>query len=171
MPTPNAQDQRPGHGAGAGREAMQKDVNRRLRRLAGRRVGQGATFEEILLAEAALGVVLSDSYRAFVREFGWGGAPGWELFGLGPDVPFHLDLVGVTTSERNEPPRLPHHLVPLMSDGADNRFCLDTSRRSSYGEAPVVFWEGKLGEGQAPDEVAPDFLSWLSRLVARSSRR
>ncbi len=149
-----------------------KEISRRLRTLPQRRLGRGATFEEIRKAEAELGLVLSDGYRAFIREFGWGGAAGWELYGLGPDVPFHLELVGVTASERTHiEPRLPHHLVPLMDDGARSPFCLDTWSRSRYGEAPVVFWNRTLGEDQVPEEVAEDFLAWLSRLIAGSSRR
>ncbi len=146
-------------------------VSRRLRSVAETR-GRGATFEEITRAELRLGVVLSDSYRAFLREFGWGGMAGWEIYGLGPDVPFHLDLVGVTKSERTQAtPRLPHHLVPLMNDGSGSHYCLDTWRRSHHRESPVVFWNIELDESQAPEEVEEDFHTWLHRLIIRSSRR
>lgn len=81
-------------------------------------VGKGASEAEIAVAEKTLGVPIQGDYRRFLLEFGWGGAESLELFGLGADVPRHLDLVEITLSERTEMhPRLPHHLLPLMNNG------------------------------------------------------
>lgn len=121
--------------------------------------GRGATEEEINTASARLGVPLEGQYRRFLRRFGWGGISHWDLFGLGSDVPSYLNLSRMTESERTEMhPRIPHHLLPVMNDGAGNHYCLDT--RVS-GEPPVVFWDHEAGEAQTPDRVADDFLSWL----------
>jgi hypothetical protein len=89
-----------------------------------------------------------------------GGVGSFELFGLGSDVPSYLDLVAVTESERTEMrPALPAYLIPLMNDGGGNLYCLDSRRED---EPAVIFWDHTAGEGQEPEAVAPDFISWLA---------
>ena len=124
--------------------------------------GQGATPQEIELAEEQLGVEFPESYKALLEQFGWASIDGLELYGLGRDVPAHLALVKVTLSERTEMrPRLPSHLVPLMNDGAGNHYCLDVES-CGQGECRVVFWDHDLGESQNPEYVAPNLEVWLS---------
>lgn len=121
--------------------------------------GRGATEEEINAASALLGVPFKGDYRRFLRRFGWGGVGHWEVFGLGSDVPSHLNLSVLTQSERTEMhPRIPHHLLPFRNDGGGNHYCLDTR---VPGEPPVVFWDHEAGEKQKPYRVADNFLSWL----------
>lgn len=141
-----------------------EDVSERLRSLPDKEVGQGATDEAIRQAERELGVTFPDGYRAFLRDFGWGGF-GFELFGLGPGVPRHLDLIHITLSERTEPfIRIPHHLVPIMNDGGGNHYCLDTASMRG-GECPVVFWDHELSEDQVPSKDADAFASWLDERI------
>jgi len=107
---------------------------------------------------------LPESYRRFLRDFGWVSIDGDEIFGLGADVPSHLDLVRITQSERTQfRPYLPPHLAPLLNDGAGNHYCLDTRRSSGKGR-PVVFWnhEHELAEQQDPADETDDFVTWLS---------
>ncbi|QRK09499.1 SMI1/KNR4 family protein [Archangium violaceum] len=61
-------------------------------------------------------------------------------------------------------PALPRHLIPLMNDGGDNLYCLDSRRE---GEPPVVFWDPTAGETQEPAQVASDFMAWLTERVER----
>lgn len=135
----------------------------RLLALEFRQLGAGAAASEIDAAEKVLGLRIEGGYRQFLERFGWGGAGHFELFGLGKDVPFHLDLVRLTQSERREmQPRLAPYLLPLMNDGGGNLYCIDT-RISS--EPPVVFWDHQMGPDQKPALDASNFATWLSRLL------
>ena len=124
-------------------------------------LGSGVRIAEIEEAELEIGCPLKGSYRSFLETFGWGGVGDVEVFGLGHDVPRHLDLIAVTKSERNEAqPALPSHLIPVMNDGAGNLYCLDAGEayREDY---PVVFWDHEAGRDQEPELVADDFAEWL----------
>jgi hypothetical protein len=100
-----------------------------------------------------------------LEQFGWGGVLSDELFGLGADVPHHLDLVRMTESERTMyEPNIPHHLLPIMNNGAGDHACLDT--RASPDEPPVVMWWHEDGPDQIPQPTAPDFCSWLAAQIA-----
>jgi len=123
------------------------------------RLGTGATNEEIIDAERQLGVTLPESYRRFLREFGWGEVGHCDLFGLGAGVPGHLELVEMVESERTDyMPLTPEHLVPIMNDGGGNLYCLDTARITG-GDCPVVIHDHELDE---IDDVAETFLAWLA---------
>lgn len=129
-----------------------------------RPLGGGATQEEIDAAERALGAPLRGGYRLFLERFGWGGVEDFEIFGIGSGVPRYLDLVEVTRSERTEAqPCIPHHLVPIMNNGGGDHACLDTM--ASPDNPPIVWWRHEDGADQIPQSEAPDFLSWLSKLL------
>lgn len=137
-----------------------EDTAARLLSFKTREFGRGASEEAIARAEKTLGVSIRGGYRRFLRQFGWGGVEHLELYGLGRDVPPHLNLVRVTLSERNEAePRLPHHLVPVMNDGSGNLHCLDTRNQN---EPSIVFWDHEAMEDQKPEFEATDFSSWLA---------
>lgn len=135
-----------------------EEVSARFRTLASES-GKGARPEEIQQAERELGVVLPASYRAFLREFGWGSVAHWEVHGLGADVPPHMNFVRITLDERQE--ALPPALVPVLNDGGGGLHCLDTSLLAD-GECPVVFWDHEQGEAQVPNPEAESFSTWLS---------
>jgi hypothetical protein len=141
-------------------------LKRRLEQHSNKDLGLGATIEQLQAAELELRVVLRGSYRAFLEAFGWGGVDDIEIFGLGSDVPLHLDLIAITMSERNDAqPPLPLYLIPVANDGAGNLFCLDASE-AFREEYPMVFWNHEAGPDQEPEPVARDFAAWLSELVA-----
>lgn len=128
-------------------------------------LGSGVDEVSILRAETVLEVTLPNSYKEFLRRFGWGGVGNWELFGLGSDVPEYLDLIQMTLSERQDMrPRVPLYLVPLMNDGFGNHYCLDTSKVVG-NDCPIVFWNHELPENQEPAFVSVGFLDWLSGLL------
>lgn len=121
-------------------------------------VGKGASEADVAAAEKALGVPIRGDYRRFLLELGWGGAGHLELFGLGSDVPRHLDLVERTLSQRTEMhPRIPHDLLPIMNNGGGDLYCLDTTTPGPK----VVGWWHEEGESQTPTEEADDFATWL----------
>lgn len=113
------------------------DLLDELRRDDSVQTGSGATSAQVAAAESTLGLAFPDSYRRFLTEIGWAS----EVFGLGDDVPGHLELVRLTQDERTEfRPHIPPHLVPVHNDGGGNHYCLDTGR-STGSECPIVFWD------------------------------
>ncbi len=126
-------------------------------------LGGGVGKAALDAAEQALGIRITGGYRSFLERFGWGGVEHIELFGLGDDVPSHLDLVTVTRSERSEAtPALPVHLVPVMNDGGGNLLCLDTR---SGDEPAVVFWDHEEDAAQTPSVEAASFADWLTEML------
>lgn len=132
-------------------------------------LGEGATDDEISRAETDLGVVFPESYRRFLRDFGWAGVSGhFELFGLGPGVPRHLYVVGMTRSERSDfMPPTPHHLIPVLNDGGGNLYCLDTARDNGE-DCPVVRQDHESGE---LSEVSSSFISWLAEEISSATQQ
>jgi hypothetical protein len=124
---------------------------------------QGGHADEATIAgaEARLGVGLPASYRSFLREFGWGGIPPLDVFGLGENVRPHLDLVRQNEELRaSGRPKLPKHLVAVAEDGGGNPLCLDTQQMQGE-ECPVVFWSNEESGHQVPMEMAKNFGEWL----------
>lgn len=131
----------------------------KLRHAEGVEVGRGASEEEIDLAERELSLGFPASYRQFLSEFGWAAFGPLEVFGLGPHVPRHLDVVSITRSERLEAGlSLAENLIPVANDGGGNLYCLDTGSQSD--DARVILWNH---EGLAKDceVVADEFASWI----------
>ena len=60
-------------------------------------------------------------------------------------------------------PALLSNLVPVMSDGAGNHYCLNTSVMQN-GECPVIFWDHEQGRDQNLGRVAASFDVWLIEL-------
>lgn len=132
-------------------------------------LGTGASEAEIEAASHQLSVPIAGGYREFLRRFGWGGVPGYDIWGLGDGVPAYLHVVTMTLSERTEVEELPlpQHLLPIMNDGAGNLVCLDT--KAPGDEPPVVMWyhDDPAGSEQTPARLDADFLSWLADVLAR----
>lgn len=61
-------------------------------------VGLGVPVELIERAEAMVGRLPSD-YRSFLSRFGYASVGSNEIFGLGIDVPDHLNVVEMTLTE------------------------------------------------------------------------
>jgi cell wall assembly regulator SMI1 len=132
-------------------------------------VGAGAPVEAVKFASQALDVHLPDDYQAFLVKYGWARLLRDEFYGVGENVPTHLDLIKNTTSERTAfRPYLPMYLVPVLPDGAGNHFCLDVSR-SSAGICPVVFWDHEEGETQGPEDIAVSFSDWIVSHISNQS--
>ena len=109
--------------------------------------GIGATENQIQDAERQLGLKIPPDYRAVLRRAGWLGIGPQEFWGLGPDVPDHLDLVISTQLWRtNRRLELPDHLLPIQEDGSGSLFCLDSSRVDCV-ESPVLFFADDADPG------------------------
>ena len=132
-------------------------------------VGAGASVEAVKFASQTLDVHLPDDYKAFLVKYGWARLLRDEFYGVGENVPKHLDLITNTTSERTAfRPYLPVYLVPVLPDGAGNHYCLDVSR-SSAGICPVVFWDHEEGETQRPEDIAVSFSDWMVSHISTQS--
>jgi RHS repeat-associated protein len=107
-------------------------------------------------------------------EVGWAESSQCSLYGLGKDVPGHLELVRITNEERGlADPQLPFELIPIMNDGAGNHYCLDTSKMQD-SECPVVFFDHEDPEGsmQIAAIEAQNFSIWLTqRILEMASHR
>jgi cell wall assembly regulator SMI1 len=122
--------------------------------------GTGASDAEIATAEATLGLVFVDDYREFLRRFGWMDAGGDNHYGLGADVPDHMDLVRRTRCEREQAePHMPPHLLPLLNNGGGNHWCVDSAPGPNFGR--IVYWDHEVGDDEPLEVVAPDYQSWL----------
>lgn len=142
-----------------------EQLSRRLEAFTDHKWGEGASDASVREAQRLIEVELPNSFLAFLNKYGWGGVEYIELFGLGDDVPDHLNLVAVVNSERNEMnPRLPKSFIPVLNDGFGNLYCLDTSAMKE-GECPVVFWNHELPPDQRPEIVAQNFLLWVNDLL------
>jgi hypothetical protein len=144
-----------------------RDLEEKLLSYERRGQGAGASEEEVRNAEDQLSVSIAGGFRRFLTRFGWVRVNAVEIFGLGRDVPRHLDLIRLALSERTEmEPQIPPELLPVYNDGGGNLYCLDTSRRKE-GEDPIVFWDHELGRDQTPDFVSETFVDWLCEKLSR----
>jgi len=142
------------------------EVKALMRTVGSMEVGKGASEEEVDAAERILGIAIRGDYRQFLLELGWGGVGCMELFGLGSDVPRHLDLVRVTLRERHDlHPHLRVELLPIMNNGGGDLYCLDTTTSGPK----VVGWWHEEGESQTPTHEADDFSTWLGAQVREVS--
>jgi cell wall assembly regulator SMI1 len=125
-------------------------------------VGGGASPSTISDAEKRLAVSFPGSLREYLRRFGWLELGHMELFGLGDNVPPHLNLTDLTVSERaGGGMSLPGHLIPLLNDGGGNLYCMDASEGSGR-RGRIVLFNHELGARQEPRECAPTLEDWLS---------
>lgn len=137
------------------------ELERRMKSRADLTTGSGATEGQMLAAEKSLALKFPQDFRLFLTRLGWAKIVYDEIFGLGADVPAHLDIVSTTMAERHSlRPRLPHSLLPVMNDGAGNHYCIQT-KVDDFGTYPVVFWNHEQDEEQVPEVVAESFIEWV----------
>jgi hypothetical protein len=121
--------------------------------------GAGATDATIRAAEDALAIAFPASVREYLNRFGYIAVGPLELYGLGDDVPAHLDIVRITTSERTESGcPLPQYLVPLMNDGFGNLYCAAVTGEDA---GAIMLWDHEAGSEQQPAFIAASFEQWL----------
>jgi hypothetical protein len=113
----------------------------------------GVSEERIRQVEELLGVRLPESYKWFLREYGYAAVGGLEILGVGKskDRP---RVVDTTCGYRKV--GLPKPYV-VVSDCDEWLYCLQTDRMAG-GECPVTLWDPHGNEGV---DTYPDFLAYL----------
>jgi antitoxin YobK len=97
----------------------------------------------INLIQQELAVILPESYKWFLKEFGLALIPGTIILGNGlASIP---TCVESTHDWRKI--GLPEYLVAIEDPEGDWVYCLDTSKMNE-GECPVVDWDPKKGVGK-----------------------
>lgn len=100
------------------------------------------TDDKIEFCEKSLNVILPESFKWFLKEYGTGGMNGVEIIGGGlAQVP---SCVESTKDWRQY--GLPNKLV-IVEDNGEWQYCLNTEKMKD-GECPVVDWEQGAGIGE-----------------------
>lgn len=118
---------------------------------------EGPKSEELVRsAEAALGLTLPPTYREFVRRLGCGDISGEEFYGIIKDdfekssVP---NGIWLTLNERKVA-NLPESIIIVADNGVGGWYAIDTSKKNTDGDSPVVDW---WPNNQPSQVVAEDF--------------
>lgn len=121
--------------------------------------------------EAAFGVELPASHRAFLSRGNGGGGGYAQLFGVGRRDA--LDLGGQVSEMRPELEGMADGpVLPFASDWGGSYFCYDLRRRAADGEYPVLYWNHEYSE--EPDDrplvwsqFAPSFVAFVQKVTAQ----
>ncbi|MCY7862687.1 SMI1/KNR4 family protein [Bacillus haynesii] len=112
----------------------------------------GESEDKIAYIEHHLNVVLPESYKWFLKNYGSGGISGVEIIGY--------ELEGAYVVEQTEDYRkyydLPDGIV-VIEYVDEFSYCLDTNKMED-GECPVIVWANDAGYG---DVVANNFLEFF----------
>jgi antitoxin YobK len=132
--------------------------------------GNGVGEEVIADAERHLQRKFPPSYRWWLANYGAGYIGGYELQGLFPELielrepglPLIGDIVYLADQNMKRAAH-PPHLLEILSYEGDEIYFLDTARRGTDGECPVVCLDAGSNE---PHDIAPDFAGFLERELA-----
>ncbi|MGL4825501.1 MAG: SMI1/KNR4 family protein [Alphaproteobacteria bacterium] len=122
--------------------------------------GAPVTQEFIGIAEEILELKFSNSYREFIKKFGYGGVCSFDIDGVTEYKYENSSYGGVVWNVLNlrENFSFPHHLIAIYNVGEGTTYCLDTSQMNESGECPVVAWPlGGYEETPVLEIVAEDF--------------
>ena len=111
--------------------------------------------QEVLLAEAALGVTLPPSYRKLVTttrpEDGV-----YFVYWVDQANEFGADIVSTRLNQRGN---LPTFLIAVHAFDDGNEYCFDTRNPDGRGEYPIVFFDHEIhDEGSTEFETVADDL-------------
>lgn len=119
-------------------------------------------------AEVFLSILFPQSFKKFLKDFGYVSFGGLEIYGIidndfvNSSIP---DVVWLNNLNRKKFSQ-PHHIISIsdMGDGSD--YALDLSQMNSDNECPVVVWPiGGYEMTQVLEVVAPDFGTWFLDMV------
>jgi SMI1-KNR4 cell-wall len=125
-------------------------------------IAGGASIEQVATLEPSFGVSLPPSYVAFLRSYGALGLGDSFVSGINNNDALDQtggSVFGDTVEFRTHDEFRPGLIV--IGKHEDGAYCLDTKRRSSEHEYPVVNFE--FGSIQHGSPVATTFEDWLIR--------
>ncbi|MDM5221315.1 SMI1/KNR4 family protein [Peribacillus sp. NJ11] len=112
----------------------------------------GVSDEKVKETEIKLKVPLPESYKWFLRNYGYGGIFGVEIIGYGLTGPAVVDA----TKGHQKYYDLIGGLV-VIEDIDEFAYCLDTNKMKD-GECPVIMWDNHEGYGRT---LADNFLDYF----------
>lgn len=102
-------------------------------------IPSGEIDNKILEVEKVLNLVLPDSYKWFLRNYGSGGMEDYDYFGIECDREDVSMYTVVYMTEMYRKKGLDNYLVVIEHNG-DYVTCIDTSQKDDNGESPIVTW-------------------------------
>lgn len=102
-------------------------------------IPSGEIDNKILEVEKILNLVLPDSYKWFLRNYGSGGMEDYDYFGIECDRDDVSMYTVVYMTEMYRKKGLDNYLVVIEYNG-DYVTCIDTSQKDNNGESPIVTW-------------------------------
>lgn len=112
----------------------------------------GVSEDKVKETEQKLQVSLPESYKWFLRNYGYGGFFGVDIFGYGFTGPAVVDA----TQSHQKYYDLIAGLV-VIEDIDEFAYCLDTNKMKN-GECPVITWDNQEGYGV---KLADSFLDYF----------
>lgn len=112
----------------------------------------GVSDEKVRETELKLQVSLPESYKWFLRNYGFGGLFGVRIIGYGYTGPAVVDA----TRGHQKYYDLIDGLV-VIEDIDEFAYCLDTNKMKN-GECPVIMWDNQEGYGFT---AADNFLDYM----------
>ncbi|MFJ7929000.1 SMI1/KNR4 family protein [Peribacillus sp. NPDC096448] len=112
----------------------------------------GIGEDNVKETEQKLQVSLPESYKWFLRNYGYGGLFGVRIIGYGFTGPAVVD----TTKDHQKYYDLIDGLV-VIEDIDEFAYCLDTNKMKD-GECPVITWDNQEGYGV---KLADNFLDYF----------
>ncbi|MFF2496856.1 SMI1/KNR4 family protein [Peribacillus sp. NPDC058075] len=112
----------------------------------------GVSEDKVRETEQKLQVSLPESYKWFLRNYGYGGLFGVDIIGYGFTGPAVVDA----TKGHQKYYDLTDGLV-VIEDIDEFAYCLDTNKMK-YGECPVITWDNQEGYGV---KLADNFLDYF----------
>lgn len=121
--------------------------------------------EKIRRAEALLGLTFPPSYKLYLSRYGAIEIDGRSFSGLtSRDAGQDGDVVAFTRSAR-EQYSLPAQYIAIDFQDGDAFLCIDTSRKDSNGESPLVLISPENGSQQG-GTVANGLIDYLERYLS-----
>ncbi|MGG3556785.1 SMI1/KNR4 family protein [Peribacillus frigoritolerans] len=112
----------------------------------------GVSEDKVKETEQKLQVSLPESYKWFLRNYGYGGLFGVDIIGYGFTGPAVVDA----TKDHQKYYGLIDGLV-VIEDIDEFAYCLDTNKIKN-GECPVITWDNQEGYGV---KLADNFLEYF----------
>jgi hypothetical protein len=141
--------------------ATYEEMTARLRAAPHFASGTGATDAQIEEAEKLFGTLPEDFHR-YLEEFGWVHFSGYEIFGLGDDLPHPSVSFVLTTQDEREQFGLPADLVTFFNNGAGDLCCFRLLENGRQLGAEVVIF---LHETRTLEAESPSFTAFMMECI------